>query len=157
MKLGFCKAGVLSLLLLSQSSSALRFGTIEANLLALNPGKDNLLGASVVEEWFSDLVPAPNDNLEGAKMDPVGRRLEDVDLDEGSIVLVSFGLDMLGIWNVTIWKKIDLLHNFVFFVLLLSPHFHCVWISCLSVSQQSRPNSIRIGENRHLLSERAGL
>jgi len=50
MKLGFCKAGVLSLLLLSQSSSALRFGTIEANLLALNPGKDNLLGASVVEE-----------------------------------------------------------------------------------------------------------
>lgn len=52
MKLGFCKAAVLSLLLLllSQSSSALRFGTIEANLLALKPGKDNLLGASVVEE-----------------------------------------------------------------------------------------------------------
>ena len=29
-------------------------------------------------------------------MDPVGRRLEDVDLDEGSIVLASFGLDMIG-------------------------------------------------------------
>ena len=69
-------------------------------MLALKPGKLNLLGARRVEELASDFVlPAPKDNFEGAKMEPAGRRRLEDELLEGSNVRGAPGsleLDIFG-------------------------------------------------------------
>ena len=44
-------------------------------MLAFNPEKGILLPNAFV--FSLEPTPTPNDNLEGAKIDPVGRRIED--------------------------------------------------------------------------------
>ena len=86
------------MVLILLSSSGLWVGTMEANLLALKPGKDSLLGVSpsvvVLSVDLGPVAAAPKDNLEGAKMDPDPGRRPGVLDEAGSTVLASLGLDI---------------------------------------------------------------